>query len=62
MARLKGVITRRILKMLKENANRDNEKYNKWYKDFFQFLKEGLATDEENRDALMDLQRFDANF
>ena len=48
MAKLKGVITRRILKMFDEEAKKDEEQYLKWYKEFQFFIKEGLATDFEN--------------
>jgi len=62
MARLKGVMTRRILKMIEEEARKDEERYLKWYKDFQFFLKEGLATDEDNKETLLKLQRFECNF
>jgi len=34
MARLKSVLTRRILKMLDEESRKNPEGYVKWYKDF----------------------------
>ena len=46
MNKLKGLLTKRVLKMLDEEASRNEAKYLDWYKDFQFFLKEGLATDQ----------------
>jgi len=45
IAKLKTVITRRILKMIEDEAKRDAEVYNRWYEDFSIFLKEGIMID-----------------
>ena len=55
-------MTRRVLKLLEEESRKDAEKYNKWYADFNQFLKEGLSTDYENTEPLFKLLRFNSNF
>jgi len=52
------VLTRRIIKHLDDEAKRDGEKYKKWFADFGQFIKEGIAVDSENKDALFRLLRF----
>lgn len=45
MIKLKNVLTRRVLKHLEDEIKKDKEKYNKWYAEFSQFIKEGLASD-----------------
>lgn len=60
--KLKNVVTRRILKMIEDEMKRDPETYDKWYDEFSIFLKEGLMTDQENREQLMRLGRFLATF
>jgi HSP90 family molecular chaperone len=37
-----------VLKFLEEKSNNSLEEYLTWYKDFQFFIKEGLATDQEN--------------
>lgn len=34
MAKLKNVITRRVLKLLEDEAKKDADKYNKWFNEF----------------------------
>jgi len=34
MNKLRNAITRRVLKLIEEEARKDAEKYNKWYGDF----------------------------
>jgi HSP90 family molecular chaperone len=45
MSKLRNVLTRRILKLLDDESKKDKDKYNKWFNDFQNFLKEGLTTD-----------------
>lgn len=58
ISKLRNVLTRRILKMIDDEAKRDPEKYKSWYNEFGHFLKEGVTTDQENRDAILRLLRF----
>ena len=46
--KLKNVLTRRILKCLEDELKLDEEKYNNWYAEFSNYIKEGLTTDPEN--------------
>lgn len=62
IAKLNQILTRRILKMLEEEANKDPEGYLRWYNEFNVFLKEGLAMDQMNQDQIMRLCRYQANF
>ncbi len=60
--KLRNVVTRRILKMLEDEMRRDASRYDKWYDEFSQFLKEGLMTDSENKEQLIKLVRYHSNF
>ena len=45
IAKLKNVVTRRILKMFEDESKKDVDKFDRWYDEFQQFLKEGLMSD-----------------
>jgi molecular chaperone HtpG len=59
--KLNGVITKRIIKMFEKEAAGDPAKYRAFYKKFERFLKEGIATDYSNKDALAKLLRFETS-
>jgi molecular chaperone HtpG len=59
--KLNGVITKRIIKMFEKEAAGDPDKYRAFYKKFERFLKEGIATDYANKDALAKLLRFETS-
>ena len=59
--KLKLVITKRILKKLEEEMKKSPEDYDIWYEDFKSFLKEGLMSEQESKDALLRLQRYKCN-
>jgi len=48
--------------MLGEEAEKDEKIYLEWYNEFQFFLKEGLATEPENQDALLPLIRYESNY
>jgi len=58
ITKLRNVMTRRVIKHLDDESKRDPEKYKKWFKDFGQFIREGIPVDSENKDALFRLLRF----
>ena len=58
ISKLRNVITRRILKFIEDEMKRDPETYDKWFTDFQQFLKEGVMSDNENKEQLMRLMRY----
>lgn len=62
IAKLRSILTKRVLKMLEEEARRNPEEYNKWHKDFHIFLKEGIHSDQDNAELLLSLSRFDSSF
>lgn len=62
IAKLKNIITKRVLKMLVEESERDEAAYLEWYSEFQFFLKEGLASEPEAQDQLLPLIRYHANY
>ncbi len=61
MAKLKKVLSKRFIKMLTEKAKKDAEAYDEFFKQFGRFLKEGVASDYDNKDALGKLLRFESS-
>jgi len=61
MGKLRSIITKRILRLLEDEARKNEAEYLEWYKEFQYFLKEGVATDSENSQALLRLCRYDSN-
>lgn len=55
------VITGRFIKFLEEEAKKDAEKYEKFYGEFSIFIKEGVAADFKNREALANLLRYESS-
>jgi HSP90 family molecular chaperone len=48
ISKLKNVLTRRILKHFEDEMRIDEEKYNNWFNEYGQNIKEGVASDPEN--------------
>jgi molecular chaperone HtpG len=59
--KLNSVISKRIIRMFEKEAESDPAKYRGFYRKFDRFLKEGVATDYANRDALAKLLRFESS-
>ncbi|KAJ2483732.1 hypothetical protein EV174_002863 [Coemansia sp. RSA 2320] len=59
--RLKSIITSRIIKWLQEEARRDAEKYNGFFKTFGSFIKEGVCQDSANQKEIAKLLRFETS-
>ena len=53
-------IVKQVLKSLKDLAESDVEKYVAFYRELGRFLKEGIALDWKNKDALAELARFES--
>jgi len=62
IAKLKNIISKRVLKMLVEESEKDEASYIEWYNEFQFFLKEGLASEADYQDALLPLIRYNANY
>lgn len=60
VAKLKRVLTGRLLKFLAEEAKDDAKKYEDFFKQFGMFIKEGAASDFEHKEDLAKLLRFDS--
>ena len=60
MAKIKDVLTTRILTLLEEWTQNDKEKYNTFFKTFGLLFKTGLSADFGNRERLIDLLRFES--
>ncbi len=61
MAKIKDVITGRILSLLEDWAENESEKYEKFFKNFGLLFKTGAGSDFANRDRLINLLRFESS-
>ena len=59
--KLGGVITKRFLKFLGDEAKSRPEKFAEFYREFGFYLKEGAATDFTHKDTLAKLLRFESS-
>ena len=59
--KLRKVLTKRFIKFLGEEAERDSDKYLEFWKTFGIFLKEGVTSDFEHRGDLGKLLRFESS-
>ncbi|MES2823692.1 MAG: molecular chaperone HtpG [Pseudomonadota bacterium] len=55
---MRGALTKRVLDMLSKLANNEPEKYQSFWKEFGQVIKEGPAEDFANREKIAKLLRF----
>lgn len=58
ISRINKILTNQVIQKLKEMANKDPEKYLDFWSEFGQFLKEGVAANDKNKDELSALLRF----
>jgi molecular chaperone HtpG len=58
MRQLKRALTNRLNRAIKELADEQPEKYLTFWEEFGVFIKEGVATDHANQEALTELLRF----
>ena len=58
MRQIRKALTGRMLKELKNLAEKEPERYQQFWREFGVFLKEGIAADFTNKDALVELLRF----
>ncbi len=61
MQKLNKVLTSRFLKFLDETAEKDPEKYGKFYEEYHRFIKEGVVTDFTHRENLGKLLRYETS-
>lgn len=58
MAKLKSFLTKRVLKQIKTEAEKNPEEYAKWYEEFNIFIKEG-SLDPDFKKNVIDLNRYE---
>jgi molecular chaperone HtpG len=58
--KINRLLTRRFLKFLEETAKKEPATYEKIYREFHHYLKEGVVGDHEHRAALAGLLRFES--
>ena len=61
VVKLRKVLTKRIIKFLAEEAERDADTYSNFWKTFGIFIKEGVTSDFEHRTELARLLRFESS-
>jgi molecular chaperone HtpG len=59
--KLGQVVTKRLLKFLEKKASDEVEAYRAFYQGFSRFIKEGIVSSHEHRDALAGLLRFESS-
>ena len=59
--KLNAVLTGRVLKMLEREAANNPEAYGKFWEQFASFLKEGVISDQHNREKIAPLLRFETS-
>ena len=58
MAKIRNASVKKVLSELKKMMNKDTEKYDTFYKEFGNVLKEGLYNDFANREKILELLKF----
>ncbi|PNV82140.1 MAG: molecular chaperone HtpG [Sulfurimonas sp.] len=58
MAKIKNASVKKVLSELAKIAKNDKEKYDKFFKEFGNVLKEGLYSDYGNREKILELMKF----
>jgi molecular chaperone HtpG len=58
LSKIKSVLTRKALNTLSEMAQKDPEKYQRFWQEFGVFIKEGITTDYKDHEKLIPLLRF----
>ncbi|MCJ7716437.1 MAG: molecular chaperone HtpG, partial [Anaerolineales bacterium] len=56
--RINKILTNQVTQKLKEMANKEPESYSEFWSKFGQFIKEGVAANDANREDLSELLRF----
>lgn len=62
LRKISGIITKRFIKHLEGLAKNNADTYEKFWKLFSRFIKEGVVTSWEHKDALGKLLRFESTF
>lgn len=60
MAKIRDILTKKILAFLADWAKQEKPKFEKFYRNFGAFFKAGVNTDYANRDKIIELLRFES--
>ncbi|MHA1730777.1 MAG: molecular chaperone HtpG [Promethearchaeota archaeon] len=58
ITKMSNLVVKRLLKELSDMAEKEPDKYKKFWEEFGFFIKEGIVTDQRRRDKLLPLLRF----
>lgn len=58
MARIRTLLTKRVIKLLQEMSVKDEEGFNEWYNEFAPFILEGMGMDDEHMRDIAGLARY----
>ena len=61
MQKLNKVLTSRLIKFLDDTAEKDPDKYTKFFDEYHRFIKEGIVTDFTHREGLAKLVRYESS-
>jgi molecular chaperone HtpG len=61
MQKLNKVLTSRLIKFLDDTAEKDPDKYTKFFDEYHRFIKEGIVTDFTHREGLAKLVRYETS-
>lgn len=61
LIKIRNVITARVLSMLEEWADKDKDKYEKFFKQFGPLFKTGINSDYSHRERIIELLRFETS-
>jgi molecular chaperone HtpG len=61
LVKIKKNLVRKVMSTLEKMKNNDKEKYQNFFNEFSLYIKEGVGTDFENRDKLIELLRYRTN-
>ncbi|KAF4324168.1 hypothetical protein BBO99_00000104 [Phytophthora kernoviae] len=59
--KIQDVLTRRIIRFLERQSTKEPEKFEKFFNEFGQFIKEGICTDFQNKDSLAKMLRYESS-
>ncbi len=61
MVNLKKIVTKKVIETIEEIAEKDQEKYTNFWEVYSNFIKQGVAMDDEHKEKLYPLLRFKTN-
>ncbi len=61
LRKLNRALTNRFLKFLADEAEKQPEAYDRFFREYHRFLKEGVLSDQDHRDGLAKLLRFESS-